>query len=103
LDPEGYELRAVMNTPNMRTTFYGSTKGIEETADLLKLKSKHRKHKKARDDEKKAKKEEKKEEKKAKEPSGDAPKPGAKKEDAAAGNKAVLPPEKVHTLDPEAY
>lgn len=36
------------NTPNLRTTFYGSTKGIEETSDLLKLKSKHRKYKKSK-------------------------------------------------------
>jgi hypothetical protein len=49
LDPEAYELRAEMNTPNMRTTFYGSTKGVEETSDLLQLRKKHRKHKKSRE------------------------------------------------------
>jgi hypothetical protein len=33
----------------MRTTFYGSTKGVEETSDLLQMRKKHRKHKKSRD------------------------------------------------------
>lgn len=46
MDPEAFELRAMMNTPNFRTTFYGATKGVEETADLLKLRSKHNKAKK---------------------------------------------------------
>lgn len=35
LDPESYELRAGMNSPNLRTTWYGSTKNVEETQDLL--------------------------------------------------------------------
>jgi hypothetical protein len=49
LDPEAYELRSIMNTPNMRTTWYGSTKGVEETADLLQMRKKHRKHRKHRE------------------------------------------------------
>lgn len=80
LDPEAYELRAFSNTPNLRTTWYGSTKNVEETADLLQLRRKHRKHKKSKhhQDEGAA-------------PAGEKPKA------------TVLPPEKVQVLNPEAY
>ena len=80
LDPEAYELRSEMNTPNMRTTFYGITKGVEETSDLLQMKKKHRKHNKSRE----------------------TPAAGA----ATEGEKPqaqLLPPEKVQVLNPEAY
>jgi len=91
LDPEAFELRSSMNTPNMRTTFYSSTNGIEETADLLKLRKKHRNYKKSRDEEAPA------------EPVA----PATPAAPAASGDKKeakpALAPEKVHTLDPEAY
>merc|ERR1712091_182570 len=77
LDPEAYELRAFMNTPNLRTTWYGATKNVEETSDLLQLRKKHRKHKKSKEDPA---------------PAGDKPKASA-----------VPAPEKVQVLNPEAY
>lgn len=83
LDPEAYELRSEMNSPNMRTTWYGSTRGVEETSDLLQMRKKHRKHKKSKET------------------------PAAASASAApAGEKpkaSVPPPEKVQVLDPEAY
>ena len=89
------------NTPNFRTTFYGATKGVEETADLLKLSHKGRKHNKKHavkhQSEPAAVAAESAEAPKA----AEATKPAAGQ--AAKGAVAVSPPEKVHTLDPEAW